>query len=125
MSWQYEQKTGRLLDPEGAYVVTGYSGHGVGVNTPADETVPDVGPLPEGTYLIGPGFYNPRTGPLSMRLTQIAGASYGRGEFLIHGDNQALNHSASEGCIILPHSVRVVLDASTDRTLVVVSGVPA
>jgi hypothetical protein len=123
MSWTYEQKTGRLL-ANGAYFATGYSGHGIGVDNPADESVANVGPLPEGTYTIGPGFYNPRTGPVSMRLTCVAGEQFGRSEFLVHGDNQALNHTASEGCLILPHAVRVVIDASPDRELIVVAGVP-
>jgi hypothetical protein len=32
---------------------------------------------------------------------------FGRGDFLIHGDNSEGNFSASEGCIILAHDVRV------------------
>jgi Protein of unknown function (DUF2778) len=122
MSWTYEQKTGRLWHDD-EFVSIGYSGHGEGVDNPEDEGRANVGPLPEGTYTIGAGFYDPKTGPLSLPLTQIAGVTFGRSAFLIHGDNQALNHTASEGCIILPHSVRLEIDASTDRTLIVTAGV--
>jgi hypothetical protein len=38
----------------------------------------------------------------------------------MHGDNQAMNHTASHGCIIMPHSVRAMVAASNDRTLTVV-----
>jgi hypothetical protein len=121
MSWTYEQKTGRLL-LDGNYIATGYSGHGAGVDNPGLESVAEVGPLPEGTYTIGEAFLNPRTGPISMRLTCVSGDEFGRSEFLIHGDNSAMNQTASEGCIILPHAVRVAIDASADRELIVVTG---
>jgi hypothetical protein len=121
MSWTYEQKTGRLL-LDGVYVARGYSGHGAGLDNPGLESVAEVGPLPCGTYEIGVAFTHPKLGPTSMRLTCTAGDEFGRSAFLIHGDNSQLNHTGSEGCIVLPHAVRVVIAASEDRELIVVAG---
>jgi len=40
-------------------------------------------------------------------LTPIEGTdTFGRSGFMVHGDNQALNHSASEGCIVAPRFIR-------------------
>jgi Protein of unknown function (DUF2778) len=121
VSWKYEQKTGRLWH-DAEFFAIGYSGHGAGVDNPADEAIANVGPLPEGTYEIGAAFTNATTGPISMRLAPVFGTTFGRGSFLIHGDNSAMNRTASEGCIILPHGVRVAIDASADRELIVVAG---
>ena len=57
------------------------------------------------------------------RLTPQSGTNtYGRDGFLIHGDNTAMNHTASHGCIILPRIVRAGIDASDDKVLEVVAG---
>lgn len=96
---------------------SGYSGKGTGLNNPSQEDVPgakgkaDAGPIPEGKYGIGKQQTNVTgTGtqlPASMRLTPDAGNQmHGRGGFLIHGDNAAGNHSASEGCIITDRATR-------------------
>jgi hypothetical protein len=34
---------------------------------------------------------------------------YGRAGFLLHGDNAALNNTASEGCIIIPPQCRTAV----------------
>jgi hypothetical protein len=46
---------------------------------------------------------------------------HGRGSFLIHGDNAAMNHTASDGCIIMARPIRETIDASRDRELQVVA----
>jgi hypothetical protein len=46
---------------------------------------------------------------------------FGRSGFFIHGDNQAMNHTASEGCIILPHAARIAIASSGDRGLRVIA----
>jgi len=121
MAWIYVQATGALLHG-GTLVATGYAGHGAGLDNPADEAVPGLGPLPAGQYTIGPPFTHPRCGPVSMRLAPSAGTrEFGRFGFLMHGDNAALNHTASDGCIVLPRSAREQVAASADRELVVVS----
>jgi hypothetical protein len=99
-----------------------YSGHGPGVNNPAFEAEHNIGPLPAGTYSIGPA-KDPIDilGPVALPLTPIGGQEmFGRSAFFIHGDNASMNHTASDGCIILPKTIREYIAASPDKTLVVV-----
>jgi Protein of unknown function (DUF2778) len=105
----YEQRSGKLWQGGVAFAALCYSGHGVGVNSPDYERVKDVGPIPAGWYTIGPAFDDiGGKGPLVMRLTPDADTHmYGRGGFLIHGDNAAANRTASEGCIIAAHEIRL------------------
>jgi hypothetical protein len=42
---------------------------------------------------------------------------FGRSDFYIHGDNPALNYTASEGCIILARPIREQIAASGDNDL--------
>jgi len=117
--WSYQQSTGHLLDPSGALFCIAYSGHGEGRNNPAMQNVPDVGPIPEGLYEIGPEHLWPHTGPVSMCLTQVEGTdTFGRSAFMIHGDNA--EHDASHGCLIVDHDSRLKIAASTDRELKVI-----
>jgi len=118
--WTYSQSTGHLLDATGALLCLAYSGTGDGRNNPAMENVPDVGPIPQGTYTIGPEHLSPHTGPVSMCLTPLAGTdTLGRSEFLIHGDNA--EHDASHGCVIVDHDSRLKIAASEDRELKVIA----
>jgi RHS repeat-associated protein len=77
----------------------GYSGIGAGLNNPDAQDLPFVGPLPRGYYYVG---YPTRTkGPWTLPLTPFpSNQMYNRKDFLIHGDNFDLNHTASNGCII-------------------------
>ena len=119
MSWNYSQSTGALTR-NGTLVDVGYSGCDDGLNNPADQAIPDEGPIPVGTYDISPAFTHPVCGPVSMRLDpQVGTDTLGRSGFLIHGDNQAMNHTASHGCVILPKGTRMAIDGSDDRVLVV------
>lgn len=120
MAWTFQIARGQLLDPDGVQVAIVYAGAGTGVNNPDDEAIPDVGPIPEGIYDIGPAYTHPTCGPLSMELTPDPGNDmHGRSGFLMHGDNAAANHTASHGCIIVPRLVRMAVDNSDDRVLVV------
>ena len=57
-----------------------------------------------------------------MRLSPKPGTdTLDRSGFMIHGDNAAANHTASEGCIILSRTTRNMIAASDDDTLVVVA----
>ena len=60
-----------------------------------------------------------------MRLTPNPGTNtFGRGGFLMHGDNSLLNHTASEGCIIAPRGIRDLVAAARaagDNQLTVIS----
>jgi hypothetical protein len=117
--FRYSQTTGELSF--GGHVVgTCYSGHGEGLNNPEMQEVPQTGPIPQGTYTIGPAFTHATKGPFVMELRPDADTEeYGRSGFLMHGDNQALNESGSEGCIVAARPIRVVVASSTDRQLLV------
>lgn len=118
--WRYIQTTGELYDPEGVIQGIGYSGAAFGLDNPAAEAVPDVGPIPCGLYEIGPAFTHPVCGPVCMRLTPSLGTdTHGRGGFMMHGDTASQNHSASHGCIVMSLPVRLAVNASDVRTLVV------
>jgi len=122
MTWLYRQTTGEMLH-DGTVVGLGYSGIADGLDNPAEQSVPDTGPIPVGSYDIGDAFLHPQCGPVAMRLTPQAGTdTFGRDGFLIHGDNQTMDHTASHGCIILPRVIREAISVSDDKTLIVVSG---
>jgi RHS repeat-associated protein len=131
LDWIYSQSTGQLYyqPPASAGggppqpIATGYSGNGAGLNNPAMQDVPNVGPIPQGTWIIGPQEDN-RTGsghslPASMRLTP-QDVDTDRSGFLIHGDNSRGNQSASEGCVILNRNVRNRIGNSGDDLLRVI-----
>jgi hypothetical protein len=119
--WVYRQSTGRLTR-DGALVAEGYAGFGEGQNNPAMQHVRDLGPLPQGEWRILPPQDPVRQlGPLAMPLEQISGESFGRDDFLIHGDSTARNRTASTGCIVLPMEVRRLILDSGDTRLVVIA----
>jgi hypothetical protein len=121
MGWKYAQGSGKLVNPAGSVVGFGYSGRGVGLNNPAEQAVEDVGPIPQGEWTIGRFFDDEGgKGPLVAHVTAAPGTeTYGRSGFMIHGDNEAANHTASEGCIILPRGLRVMVMASAESALTV------
>jgi Tlde1 domain len=83
----------------------GYAGNGRGLNNPDAQNQQNVGPLPQGRYVVGEP--NNRRGPFTLPLIPGPGNNmFGRSGFLIHGDNAALNNSASEGCIVAPRYCR-------------------
>ena len=120
MTWQYQQSTGTLTQ-DGEFQGTGYSGTGIGRNSPTMQDTADVGPIPVGGYKIEPAVDKIGTlGPCVMALMPLAeDMTYGRSGFYIHGDN--VNHDASHGCIILGPAIRRLIASSADRNLVVVS----
>jgi len=116
--WTFESSTGKWFDPGGNYVSTGYSGHGAGLNNPAMQNVPDVGPLPAGIYDQSDWFTDPEKGPLVCRLIPRDGTNtFGRSGFMNHGDNARLDRSASLGCAIADHSTRLARSQSADQVL--------
>jgi hypothetical protein len=111
MGFQYSQATGEFTE-DGQLLATGYSGNGDGMNNPAMQQVHGTGPIPQGSYTIEAPHADAEVGPVAMCLVPAAGnAMFNRGDFLIHGDNPALDHSASEGCIVLPHTARAAIGA--------------
>ena len=121
--WTYEQKTGKMIYPNGKTTAVGYSGHGPGLNNPDDEAIHNVGPIPRGPWIIS---LTPEPlghlGPLALPLMPDGFDPHGRSLFRIHGDNAAGNHTASDGCIILGHDVRQAIVNSGVTQLVVVHG---
>lgn len=126
--WTYHSDTG-IVEHNGVTIGRGYSGHapngpGVapdGINNPALESDPDVGPIPRGDYTIGGFFDDLEKGPIVANLTPLpATQTFGRSGFMIHGDNPAMDETASLGCIILAHPIRAMIASSGDASLEVV-----
>lgn len=120
MSWTYQISSGTLLNLNNIAVGKGYAGHGKGLNNPDMMNVPDVGPLPAGKYKIGQPHDDKHVGVFALPLTPDAdNKMFGRSAFYIHGDNPQLNHTASNGCIILSRAVRNDIANSGDDDLIV------
>ena len=120
MPWIYNQSNG-ALSHDGTLVGIGYSGFGDGENNPAMQDVHDIGPIPQGTWLIGDAVDTTTHGPIVMPLTPVADTeTFGRGGFLIHGDSIEHPGLASHGCVVLSHTIREEISASDDRVLEVI-----
>lgn len=103
----FHQRSG-LFEGNGLSYV-GYSGTGEGRNNPDYQSVPQVGPIPVGTYDIGAVRTSSRLGPLVLDLSPTDNTdTLGRSLFRIHGNNKA--NDASHGCIILPPWIRLAID---------------
>lgn len=121
MTWLYAI-TSTEMSEDGIVAGKGYSGHGIYKNDPSATDKPDLGPLPIGNYTIGPPFTHPTKGPLVMRLSpEPENVMYGRCGFLIHGDSIKDPGNASNGCIILSHSIRQQMADSDDNDLTVIA----
>jgi hypothetical protein len=117
--WTYSQSTGQIAH-NGTKSGVGYSGNGLGLDNPGMQDIADVGPIPQGLWSIGKPFTDPEKGPIVMALTaDPATTLFGRSGFLIHGDNEKMDHTASKGCIILSHDIRTTIAASPDHQLTV------
>jgi hypothetical protein len=122
MTWTYKQSTGELFQ-NGVLIADGYSGHGSGVNNPELQNIRNIGPIPQGEYVICDPMNPPdHLGPVAMALEPEPDTEmFGRDSFFIHGDNDEVNHTGSDGCIILPHEVRETISNSDDRLLEVIA----
>lgn len=120
MSWIYNSANGNL-SRNGQLVGTGYSGHGDGLDNPAYDGVHNVGPIPTGDWTIGDFFDDPEgKGPVVAHLNPSPLTdTHNRSGFMIHGDNPAMNHSASDGCLIFNRDIRQQIAESGDTDLVV------
>jgi hypothetical protein len=125
MPWIYEQSTGKLWK-DGEVVAVGYSGCGDGKNNCEMQDEKNVGPIPVGSYIVGPprdlegGSHGPYVLPL---VPDKANEMFGRSEFLIHGDNIHTPGTASKGCVILDRGTRTNIWASGDLHLEVIPNV--
>lgn len=121
MSWTYRQTTGQLFNTANQYTATGYSGAPAGKNNPSTQGIPKVGPIPRGLYTVEAPFNSPDHGPFAMHLIpDPTNCMYGRSGFLMHGDSLKHSGAASEGCIVMPRSVREAVWNSGDHRLLVV-----
>jgi hypothetical protein len=119
--WTQEQSSGHLISPEGEVYAMGYSGHGAGVDNPADQNIPNVGPVPVGLYTIGAPVNGTHLGDGAMPLTpDPTNVMFGRSGFWMHQDNVKHDESASEGCIVQILAVLQAVAASSDKRLQVV-----
>ena len=105
----YYQSTGKILDPEGLLVATGWAGRGEAKNQPTCDHMRCEGPLPKGVYVVGVWDNHPRLGPMVAPLTQISGETHGRSAFFFHGPSSNPAHEGQEsmGCIVVPRPGRV------------------
>ena len=126
--WKYEQSTGKMYDPQGSVVATGYSGGNLGKNpegrnNPALQDKACIGPLPEGLYTFGEPVLQSHLGPFAIPLMpDPSNNMFGRNSFYCHGDSIANPGDASEGCVIIPRAVRNAMWESSDHRLQVVHG---
>ena len=106
-----------------------YSGHGVGLNNPDMESVPDVGPIPAGQWSIGEWIEDhPDLGRWAAPLTPVGHDAHGRTAFFIHGDTAEHNKTASHGCIVcgpLGSGGRMAIRDSGETDLLVVADAPS
>ncbi|MES9976471.1 MAG: RHS repeat-associated core domain-containing protein [Candidatus Thiodiazotropha sp.] len=130
LDWIYSQSTGNLFyqpltnqggGPPAPVASGGYSGNGAGYNNPSMQNVPNVGPIPQGSWTIGTPYNSPNVGPSAIPLTPNPGTNdYGRTDFRIHGDNSCMCANASEGCVIFNRHVRNQIINSGDPNFIVV-----
>ena len=123
--WQYSQTGGQLISPTGGLMAVGYSGFGEGKNSPTEENVQNVGPIPEGWYDIEAPENSPVHGPFALPLMpDVGNAMFGRSGFMIHGDSLEHPGQASAGCIIMPRFAREAIWNGGDHRLQVVRELP-
>jgi len=101
--WNFHISTGLIFVDGMSIGAQFYSGNGVGLNNVSMERIEGVGPIPRGGWTIDRwDDVHGTKGPIVAVLSPNEGTNtFGRSEFLIHGDNGLGNHSASHGCIIL------------------------
>lgn len=117
MTWRWEQSTGHLFHDD-QFLASGYSGFPPHTNKPESEQIKGLGVIPKGRYHIGNPYDSPNVGPFALPLEAYPEtATFGRGDFRIHGDSRVNPGSASHGCIILTRQIREAIAKSGDKTL--------
>ncbi|MEK9496610.1 tlde1 domain-containing protein [Photorhabdus sp. P32] len=117
--WVFKVNSGKLYH-NGTFIAEGYSGAVGFKNNTANECVPFKGPLPRGSYKIGPPHYSVKTKAYTLSLIPDSSNSMcGRGAFKIHGDNRKHPGTGSDGCIVLSLSIRKQIWVSGDHDLMV------
>jgi hypothetical protein len=117
-NYRYDRYWGLMMTTEGQVVGIGYSGDSHHFNQPLYEHLEKQGPLPAGIYTLAAPADDPVVGKYAFKLTpDPRNAMFGRSDFFIHGDNSKANHTASEGCIVMPLVDRMIFHE--DDTLTV------
>ena len=115
MRWVYTQSTGELFR-DGKLVATGYSGAPGHINSTTSEGLRSKGPITRGLWRM---FYvyqrHSRLGPVAIALKPEGHKALGRSDFMIHADSVRKPGTASQGCIILTHAVRVQMAACVGK----------
>lgn len=116
--FRYEQKNGILSLLTGnasRFICVGYSGRGDGLNNPewqnrvADEDHMNDGPIPKGTWRIGPQADRTKF-TMAMTLTPLTYKGP-RSAFLIHGPHENDKFDSSAGCIVIGREFRNQIEA--------------
>jgi Protein of unknown function (DUF2778) len=124
--WIFQNGTGKLYSPAQVLIETGYAGgdkglHPEGRNNPAYQYTKDIGPIPVGWYTFGTAVEGTHLGILAIPLTSDpTNDMRGRADFFLHGDHIGAPGTASDGCIIMSHATRTLIDQSSDKRLQVV-----
>lgn len=119
MTWVYDVKS-HTFTRNGESYTADYAGATGYKNDPSQECVANSGPLPRGTYTIGPPQNSAHTGKYTLGLTPATTNNMcGRFAFRIHGASSRRPLDSSEGCIIARLSIRKSIWASGDRELIV------
>lgn len=116
VSGVWEDAVGRIMG-------RGYSGFPPHTNDVDSESLHNLGPLPRGLYKMTELIPKSSHGPDAIRLEPLPETEmFSRDGMLIHGE-RALPPpgEASNGCIILPHEVRLEIWNSGDHLLEVTS----
>lgn len=123
MSWTYSQSSGKLSRNGQTILVGCYAGRAEGLNNPAMQDRIGIGPLPQARYLMTALIDSPHTGLATILLDPKPGREmFGRSLFRIHGDNEAANHTGSDGCIVAGHAAdREAIWHTLDHELEVVA----
>lgn len=120
--WSYKIPTGITSQNGTPRAEVSYSGHEEFKNNAAYCDKRGLGPIPPGTYRIGPAYDHPHLGPVVMNLTPLPGTNtFDRDLFRWHGDSIAHPGEGSDGCICSPRSLRDAVNSTTDRVLQVVA----
>lgn len=118
---QYQQSTGKVWVKGVEQPTAGYSGHGPGLNNHSLENAKGIGPIPLGLWRITHWMDHPHLGRMVTHLLPVSVPNqYDRDAFFIHGDNKMMNHTASDGCIIMNYTLRLAVMKSGDTQLRVV-----
>lgn len=104
-TYLYFQNTGNFFLPDGSFLCNCYAGRDIGLNNPDKENLKGIGPLPTGLWMICPPINHDILGPFALPLAR-ENIPYGRASFYIHGDNKAMNKTASHGCVIMARAFR-------------------